>query len=72
MTPTPTGIQTPSPASAAAQTVAAAMPETTPEQRAEVQRKLGRCMLRLQQYELLTKAILVDHDQSGTIENWEA
>ena len=72
MTPTSTGIQTPSPSKAAAQTLAAAMPETTPEQRAEVQRKLGRCMLRIQQYELLTKAVLVDHDQSGTIENWEA
>lgn len=63
-------IQSSSPDAVVAQT-ATAMPETTPEQRAEVQRKLGRCMLRLQQYELLTKAILVDHEQSGTVADWE-
>ena len=54
------------------QAIAAATPETTPEQRGEVQRKLGRCLLRVQQYEILTKAILVDHDLSGTIADWEA
>lgn len=31
----------------------------------EVQRLLGRCMLRLQQYEKLMKAILAHHDISG-------
>lgn len=51
---------------------AAAAPQTSPEQRGEVHRKLGRCLLRLQQYEMLTKAILVDHVQSGTAANWEA
>jgi hypothetical protein len=55
-----------------AQTVSSAVPETTREQRSEVHRKLGRCLLRLQQYEMLTKDILVAHDQSGTIDDWEA
>lgn len=71
MTSSLLSIQPSSPNAAVAQT-ANAMPETTPEQRAEVQRKLGRCLLRLQQYELLTKAILVDHEQSGTVADWEA
>ncbi|MEO5736367.1 MAG: hypothetical protein ABIQ82_02795, partial [Variovorax sp.] len=30
------------------------------------------CMLRLQQYEMLTKAVLIDHAQSGSMHNWEA
>lgn len=45
-------------------------PQTTQEQRSEVHRKLGRVLLRLQQYELLTKEILVSHDLSGTMSNW--
>jgi hypothetical protein len=60
------------PSTAAEQTRAAATPETSPEQRGEVQRKLGRCMLRMQQYEMLTKAMLADYEQSGTMENWQA
>lgn len=45
-------------------------PQTSREQRSEVHRKLGRVLLRLQQYEMLTKEILVSHHQSGTISNW--
>lgn len=45
-------------------------PQTTQEQRSEVHRKLGRLLLRLQQYELLTKEILVSHNLSGTVSNW--
>lgn len=47
-------------------------PSTTAAERGEVQRKLGRCILRLQQYEMLCKAILADHSQSGTMRTWEA
>lgn len=50
----------------------ASTPETSPEQRAEIHRKLGRCMLRLQQYERLTKTILVDHELSGTVDTLQA
>lgn len=32
----------------------------------EVQRRLGRCLLRLQQYEVLMKAVVTLHDLSGT------
>ena len=53
------------------QSVPTAAPETTQEQRSEVHRKLGRCLLRLQQYEILTKDILVAHDQSGAIDDWQ-
>ena len=55
-----------------AQPIFSAVPETTQEQRSEIHRKLGRCLLRLQQYEMLTKDILVAHDQGGTIDDWEA
>lgn len=48
------------------------VPQTTQAQRSEVHRKLGKCLLRVQQYEMLVKAILVDHDQSGTLSNWQA
>ena len=51
---------------------ACAIQQTTAEERGEVPRKLGRCILRLQQYEMLTKAILIEHDQSGSIASWEA
>jgi hypothetical protein len=37
----------------------------------DVQRLLGRCMLRLQQYERLLKAILVSQDMSGPIHKFE-
>lgn len=33
----------------------------------EVQRRLGRCLLRLQQYEALMKAVVALHDLSGTM-----
>ena len=65
-------LQTPTLTTAAAETKAAARPETTQEQRSEVHRKLGRCLLRLQQYEMLTKAMLVDHQQSGSLADWDA
>ena len=32
----------------------------------EVQRRLGRCLLRLQQYEALMKAVVALHDLGGT------
>lgn len=35
------------------------------ERQYEVQRSLGRCLLRLQQYERLLKAIVAHHDLSG-------
>ena len=34
-------------------------------QQRDVQRLLGRCLLRLQQYERLMKAIVAHHDLSG-------
>ncbi|MET0382651.1 MAG: hypothetical protein ABW032_04430 [Burkholderiaceae bacterium] len=37
-----------------------------PELQQEVQRLLGRCMLRSQQYEHLLKAMLADHELAGT------
>lgn len=45
---------------------------TTQEQRSEIHRKLGRCMCRLQQYERLMKAVLVEHDLSGTVRDWQS
>jgi hypothetical protein len=36
-----------------------------PAQQRDVQRLLGRCMLRIQQYERLMKAIVAHHDLSG-------
>ncbi|CAN7324224.1 hypothetical protein [Variovorax sp. LjRoot178] len=45
---------------------------TTQEQRSEVHRKLGRCLYRLQQYERLMKAVLVEHDLSGTVHDWQS
>lgn len=50
----------------------ASTPETTSDQRAEVHLKLGRCMLRLQQYECLTKAILADSKLSGSVDTLQA
>jgi hypothetical protein len=50
------------------------MTETTEEAKAaqrEVQRMLGRCLLRLQQYERLIKAIVAQIDVSGPIETLE-
>lgn len=38
----------------------------------EVQRLLGRCLLRLQQYEQLIKAIVAHHDISGPVHSVEA
>jgi hypothetical protein len=44
----------------------------TPELQTEVQRLIGRCMLRLQQYERLMKTILAHHELVGSLETWEA
>ncbi|WP_243468559.1 hypothetical protein [Paraburkholderia sp. PGU19] len=41
--------------------------DSVPEQQREVQRLLGRCLLRLQQYERLMKAILADHRFTGEV-----
>lgn len=43
-----------------------------PELQRVVQRKLGRCMLRLQQYELVIKAIAANHDIAGPASDLEA
>lgn len=40
-------------------------PDETPELQREVQRLLGRCILRLQQYERLIKAVLAHHELAG-------
>lgn len=40
---------------------------SNPELQRDVQRLLGRCMLRIQQYERLMKAILAHHEVSGAI-----
>lgn len=40
--------------------------EVAGDKQHEVQRRLGRCLLRLQQYEALMKAVVALHDLSGT------
>ena len=45
---------------------------TVDERQREVQRQLGRCMIRLQQYERLLKAIMADNDLSGPAHALEA
>ena len=44
----------------------------SPKLQREVQRLLGRCMLRLQQYERLMKAMLAHHELAGSVETLEA
>jgi hypothetical protein len=43
-----------------------------PELQREVQRLLGRCLLRLQQYEQLLKAVLAHHEVGGSVDKLEA
>lgn len=43
-----------------------------PELQREVQRLMGRCMLRIQQYEKLMKAILANHEVAGPIDQLDA
>lgn len=43
-----------------------------PERQREVQRLLGRCMLRLQQYERLMKTLLAHHELAGPVDTLEA
>lgn len=43
-----------------------------PDLQREVQRLLGRCMLRIQQYERLMKAILAEHELAGPIDSLQA
>lgn len=43
-----------------------------PELQRDVQRLIGRCLLRLQQYEQLMKGILAHHQLRGAIDEWEA
>jgi hypothetical protein len=43
-----------------------------PDQQREVQRLMGRCLLRLQQYERLMKALLVHQEQEGTADDLHA
>lgn len=46
--------------------------EHSPELQEDVQRLIGRCMLRLQQYEHLMKAILAAHELAGPVETLSA
>lgn len=46
--------------------------EEVKELQRDVQRLLGRCMLRLQQYERLIKAMIADHQFAGRLQNLEA
>ena len=46
--------------------------EAMPELQRDVQRLLGRCMLRIQQYERLMKAIIADHELAGPVDTLEA
>jgi len=43
-----------------------------PEPQRDVQRLMGRCLLRLQQYERLMKAMLAHHQLGGTMDQLEA
>ena len=43
-----------------------------PENQRDVQRLLGRCMLRIQQYENALKTLLAHHEASGTVEEIKA
>ena len=45
---------------------------TGPLTQREVQRLLGRCMLRLQQYEQLMKTLLAHHEMAGPVDTLEA
>lgn len=45
---------------------------TGPETQHEVQRLLGRCMLRLQQYERLMKVVLAHHELAGPVDTLDA
>ena len=40
-------------------------PDPTLEMQRDVQRKLGRCLIRLQQYEILLKALVAHADIAG-------
>jgi len=46
--------------------------EPQPASQREVQRLIGRCMLRIQQYEKLMKALLADHELAGAADALEA
>lgn len=46
--------------------------ELKPELQHQVQRQLGRCLLRVQQYERLMKSILSAHEMGGPVEELEA
>jgi hypothetical protein len=43
-----------------------------PELQREVQRLLGRCLLRIQQYEVLLKAMLAHHEVAGPVDTLDA
>jgi hypothetical protein len=47
-------------------------PETLVDRQRVVQRKLGRCLLRLQQYEMLLKAVVANTDIAGPPEQLQA
>lgn len=51
---------------------AEALPTPPPQPQHEVQRLLGRCLLRLQQYERLMKAMLAHHELAGPVDTLEA
>ena len=47
-------------------------PDPRPELQRDVQRLLGRCLLRIQQYEVLLKAMLAHHEVAGPVETLAA
>ena len=47
-------------------------PEPPLEMQRDVQRKLGRCLIRLQQYEILLKALVAHGDIAGAPEGLQA
>lgn len=55
-----------------AQPSPATNPDLRPELQRDVQRLLGRCLLRLQQYEHLMKAVLAHHEFAGPPNELEA
>jgi hypothetical protein len=52
--------------------MATAVDDDIATQQHQVQRLLGRCLLRLQQYERLLKAVVAEHDLSGTLRTFES
>lgn len=52
--------------------MATAVDDDIASQQHQVQRLLGRCLLRLQQYEHLLKTVVAGHELSGTLHTFES